>query len=192
MARKVTPEMWVRRVVSSLILLAVLVGLVFVAVKAVRVVHGKLADQQQQMQLAEQNLPTVVRECGSSDLEVTVTPEASTVLVGEGFAATVRISGKAEEACSFDSSELNLQLKTGDKVVWSPTKCSSSWGRPLLLGAGSSWERQVRWRGNLYSGCEALTSGDNSELIADPGTYTFGGTLLGLVMKDLASVKVEY
>ncbi len=192
MASKVTPSMWVRRIVSSILLLGVLIGIIIGGVKLYGILHAKLSEQQKQIQLSEQNLPATIRSCGSSELDVTVSPKQSTVLVGEGVTVTVRIVGTSKEACSFNTGDLDLTLSVGEEVVWSPTKCSKTWDRTLLLGDWTSWERDVKWRGNIYSDCEALESGDGSKLIADPGMYKFQATMLGVVLEDLGSLEVEY
>ena len=192
MARKVTPGMWVRRIVSTLILIALLVLVIFVGSKLVGFGHSKLSERQQEMQAAEQNLPVTIRDCGSSDLQVTVTPQVTAATVGEGFVTNVRVAGKTAEACRFSTSDLDLTLQMGKQTVWSPTKCSKSWDTVLLLGADSSCEKTLKWKGNLYSECKAQKNADGQNLVADPGKYFFEGTLLGVQIDKSPTVDVDY
>ncbi len=192
MAGRVTAGMWVRRIISTIILLVAVAALVMVGVRLYGMVHSKLTGHQEQLASASSNLPVEIRSCGPSDLKVQVVPETAQALVGEGIAAKVTVTGLAEPACEFSTADLDIQLVTGDDVVWSPTKCSDSWARTLLIGKDLSWEQTIKWAGNLYNGCDALENGEGTQLVADPGTYRFQGTLLGTKLSALGSVELSY
>ena len=193
MAVKVTPQMWVRRIVSSVLLVAVLSGLIFGAVKGYQVLHARLSEHQENVAVQAGNLPVNISECRFKDIDAKLEPDPLTPLVGEGFTLQVKFINRGREECSINTGQLEVRLKTGDLVVWTPTACTDSWDRQLLLPADGSWQGALTWDGSIYSECEVSKAAEGgASLIADEGAYLVEGTLLGEKVTPEPRVLVTY
>lgn len=193
MARKVTANMWVRRVISTALLLGLLVAIIFGVVKGYGAIHARLSDHQDKVAVETGNVPVSISECRFGDLDVHLDPEPVTAPVGEGFKLKISVKNTGLEECSLHTERLQIEMLTGDHAVWSPTECSQSWQRQLLLPANGTWEVSRTWDGNIYEGCDAATRGDEERpLVADDGTYLLQARLLGRQVTPETPVVVSY
>lgn len=144
---------WVRRIVSTTILLLVLVALVFGVVKLGGWVKGVLSEEHSRTTEVATIKPVVIDACTPQDLTISVTPNVVSVQEGQGFNVAVSLVNKGAEDCSFDLSTLMVILDGAGGAVWTPTACSAAWDKSLLLGAGKSWSTTLTWDGLVYADC---------------------------------------
>lgn len=183
MNRAAKRRLWVRRVVSTTLVLAALALLVFGAVTFVQFLIGKYSVEQQERSSAVRPTPITILECTNQNLRVTTRAQPTDPGVGEGFDLDVRVRNKGKDACSLDTGALRISLVTGEDTVWEPTTCSSDWERQLLLSPKTDWEAELRWDGKVYDDCEPVKDPESGEdLVALDGTYrvevTANGTRL--------------
>ncbi len=162
---------WARRIVSTLVLVAVLVGLVFGLVKAGSWVHSLLSEQHAKTTEAATPKPVTINACEGNDLSVTVTPSAAVLPEGQGMEVTVQAENRGDADCTVAMSSVSVELVGPAGSVWTPTACSTSWGKTLLLGSGKSWSATLTWDGLLYSECEPVRVGD-AGATPSAGSYT--------------------
>lgn len=177
--------MWVRRTISTLVLVGLVALIGFGAVKAFQIVAEKYATEQQHRSTASAPTPVAIPTCTDKNLKIVTTPKPLNPSVGEGMEILVSIENGGVNACSLDTAQVGVSLITGEDTVWTPTACSDDWERTLLLSPKEPWEASLLWDGKLYDGCEPLTTEDASGgLVADAGTYRIpvklGGTTLPL------------
>lgn len=144
---------WVRRIVSTTVLLLVLVGLVFGVVKLGGWVKGLLSAEHARTTEVATIKPVVIEACSAKDLGISVTPSVSSVQEGQGFDVAVTLENTGSEDCSFDLSTLAVSLEGTGGAVWTPTACSETWDKSLLLGVGKSWAATLTWDGLVYADC---------------------------------------
>ncbi len=177
---RVTPQMWVRRIVSSILLIAVVAALILGGVKGYGALHKRLSAHQEKVSSTNVNLPVSIAQCRGANLEVTTQFDPSVAPVGSGTKVDVTVTNRGSEECSLETADVQVSLLSGEQVIWSPTLCSETWDRQLLLGAAKSWQGTLSWNGGLYDECQSLTGGDEeTQLIADEGTYQLRVALLG-------------
>ncbi len=154
---RVTPGMWVRRIVSLVVLAALLVGLIVLAVRGWGLVSGLLSDQHAKTTQATQVGPVEIGECVGEDLKLRVVPSAETVDEGAGMEVKVRLENDGKLDCTVEPGAVNVTLAMGDEDVWTPTACHPEWHPRLLLGEGQKWEGTLGWDGGVYVDCVAST-----------------------------------
>ncbi|WP_350258001.1 hypothetical protein [Scrofimicrobium sp. R131] len=180
MAGTVTPSMWVRRIISLLVLALLVAGVGYGVFQVGRSVYAKLTEHKETVLTPEQNLPVQIAACAAKDLRVDFQPDVYNPPVGEGFSVAVTIENRGTGDCSFDTGQLAVRLVTGEDVVWTPTACSSNWARPLLLSPDQNWTGTLKWDGHIYSECAAVTNDSEEPLVAGAGTYR----LLGFIGEE--------
>lgn len=177
--------MWVRRILSVVILLALLAGAGFLGVKLFGFVKEKLTDQQKQIAAETGTAPVVVGPCPLEDLDVEVTPDPEEVPTGQGVRLNLQVTSSFREQCSFDSEEIAVELQVGGYPVWTPTACSEEWGRVLLLSPATPWQTSLTWDGKVYEACEVVMTGEEpAEAIAGAGLYHAHVSLAGQLVGD--------
>ena len=141
-----------RRIVSSVILLGLLVGLVALIVGAVKWVTGVLSAEN------EKNISrTVVQKvevngCLPADLSLSVVPSHTDISQGNSMDVSVELLNVGEKECSFSLSDLSLKLVSGDRDVWTPTACAAD-QRLLLLAPEQPWGTSFTWNGGVWADC---------------------------------------
>lgn len=180
-----------RRIVSSLILLALLVGLIALIVGIVKWVGGILSAEN------EKNISRTVAErveidaCQPADLSLTVTPSQTKIAEGASMSVSLVILNAGEKECSFSLADLDVTLGNSERDVWTPTACAQD-QRLLLLAPEQPWETSFAWDGALWKDCErqminvASDNDDGSQntksIAATPpeGTYDLVVSVAGL------------
>lgn len=161
---------WVRRIVSTLILLFVLALIVWGLVKIGGWVKSILAEEHQRTSQGAVIQPVVIGPCSADALRVTVTPTSTSVQEGQGFDASVLVENAGTDDCSFSLSALEVTLGSDNGLIWTPSACVPL-DKELLLGAGKSWSTTFTWDGHVYADCE-LVKIDGFGSTPMTGTYT--------------------
>ena len=181
---------WARRIISTVVLVALLVGVVFAGVKAVGWVMGVLSEEHARATDVATPKPVEILPCSADDLNVTLSPSAGVVDEGIGFELGVEIQNRGSIDCSVETSEVEIQLAQASTVVWSPSVCVPEWSRTQLLAAGESWSGTLAWNGHVYEGCEAVAS-DTGGATAPAGTYTLTALAPGGKTPQTVSIQVR-
>lgn len=181
---------WGRRLVSTAVLTAVVVGLLFGVGKLAGWVTSLLGDTHAQTTESAAVKPVDISPCASTDLQVSLTPSAAVVEVGSGMVLSVVITNAGESDCSVDTADVAITLAGGSGTVWEPTECGEGWARPLLLSPGQSWSGQLEWDGLVHEGCTGEQSGAGMG-VAPAGVYTVTGEAPGWTAPVTASVEVR-
>ncbi|KFI69456.1 hypothetical protein [Bifidobacterium magnum] len=117
--------------------------------------------------------------CGKDDIDLTLTPNTTTVGVGGSVTFTAKITyvGNSAEGCFVDGEDDNrvLTITSGNNTVWRSDACPSTY-RPLLVYKGGDDEQKIVWNTNA-SGDECVADADLPHVQA--GTY-----VAKLVLKD--------
>lgn len=169
-------EMWIRRIISSVILLAVVVGVVFLVIRGIGMIGGMLpkataTPQSGAMSSASQPTSVIISPCSVGDLQITATSDPAAPVVGGGLTLGLSVENKTAKECSLALPDLEVRLSTGSDTVWAPTQCSDTWNGNLLMLPGTPWSASLQWDGKLYDACTLLTDDAGTGLVADPGTY---------------------
>lgn len=106
--------------------------------------------------------------CGSDDLDVTLEMSARQVTAGEQVTFTVSLANGGERPCLVDGGTAGVQLEvwSGEDLVWSSAHCLAANERELLLDVGMSRELQLSWSGSRSA--EGCPGGQQT---AAAGTY---------------------
>ncbi len=163
--RKVSKgELWTRRIISTAVLLALVAGVVFAAVKLVGWVSGMLSTEQVKATQSSVPKQATIGSCEPSDLSVVLTPSSTALDQGTGLDVGIELQTEGESDCSFNTEDLSIKLAVEGEIVWTPTACSSSWARLLLLSPGQPWSSSISWDGVAYVDCEAaMVPGPDNE-----------------------------
>lgn len=165
-------QMWIRRIISTTLLLAALALLIFGAIIFAQFIGKKYSVEQQERSSAVRATPIVVTECTNENLMVSTKPQPVNPAVGEGLKLGVSLENKGKNGCSLDTAAVQISLVTGEDTVWEPTVCADGWERQLLLSPAVPWETTLQWDGKIYDGCEMLKDTESGEgLVAEEGTY---------------------
>ncbi len=199
--RKKTVNLWPRRIITGLGLLAVLALLVGGILALVGVVRGALSedgpdaaagaqsgqpDQSDTQSGPGLNDPTsggegglsavVIAACTADDLSVA--PDVpSAVPAGEGLSVAFTLTSVSAKDCSLSTGRLALRVVSGDQVVSDPSTCvaadqSGADGTELLFATGFHWSGTLTWDGRAHQGCDGVdTDGDGQADVAGAGTY---------------------
>lgn len=180
---------WMRRIISTTILLLVLVGLIFGAVKLGGWVKGILSDEHARTTEVATIKPVVIEACAAPDLGITVTPSVASVQEGYGFDVAVSLVNSGSEDCSFDLSTLVVSLEGPGGPVWTPSACAANWDKNLLLGAGKSWATTLTWDGLVYADCVLVQHSGGSATPME-GAYALKWTAPPVVSDQEVAVQV--
>lgn len=164
-------KMWIRRIVSTTVLLALLALVVFGVVKAAGLIGTLLSDRHSAATVASQPTSVSIAACTADDIHVAITADPYAAAVGEGLRLDLVIENKAATECSLALADLKVRLSSGDYTVWTPSDCASGWDKTLLLSPKVPWETSLKWDGRIYESCDLLTNDEGTGLVADAGTY---------------------
>lgn len=169
--KKKTP--WVRRIVSTLILIALLVGIVFGLAKGFSWVTDFFKSENQKNKDAVSVQPVTYGQCGAGNLDVTLTPSAPAVQEGGGVDVALSIVNTSTVPCVMKVGDLQIDLATaGAEPVWTPTACSADLGdEQLLLSKGQPWSTTFSWDGKAYKKCEVQAQPSGRQIDAPEGVY---------------------
>lgn len=170
-------EMWIRRTVSTTILLLIVVLIIFAVSKVAAGRSAKKADKAESVQ-QEQSAAEILT-CAAKDLNGAISFEPGVIGVGQETKANLEVRNLGSSACKMSTDDLQAKMVTGQDEVWFPSSCSAAWSKPLLLDAGQTWSTQMVWDGHLYSDCEAKKNEEGTQLLAQPGTYQLEVTYNG-------------
>lgn len=184
---------WVRRIVSTLILLALLAGLVFLVFKAVIWVGDYFKSEHQKNTELTTLQPVTYESCGEEDVSVSLIPGATTITQGEGIDVVMSIENVRGEACTMTPGDVSVSAQLGGDSVWTPVACSSVLSEmPLLLAPDHPWSRTLSWDGKAYVDCEVATTGDDgASMNAAKGTYELRYSVFGGESKIAANLTIE-
>lgn len=164
--RKARRSILIRRTLSIVALIAVLVSLFFLGKFVWKSVQISLAQRQDANEKVD-DTPDPIVACTAEDLTAAMSDMASTATVGSGWSATVTLTNTSKKECTTDGApkSVGLSITSGDYPVVDTTACADqSEEKLLLLGPGRSWTTKVYWDGNTYSNCEVQD-------VAAAGTY---------------------
>lgn len=195
---------WARRIVSTLVLLVLLAGLIFLIVKAFGWVGGLLSAEHEKSTEQAAIKPVSIAECSGEDLKVSLYPATTVLDEGVGFDVAVSIENMGDADCSVQTSDVNVLLTPagsfgvqgeGGKssspseatAIWSPSACGGEWAKTLLLRPGQSWTGDLKWNGLVYRGCEASADG----AAAPEGTYSLTAQAPGQSTPQAVSIQVR-
>lgn len=167
-------ELWLRRIVSSLLLLVVLALLVWGIVTAVRYILNLFAQQEAAQSAVDTSQSFSIPTCTVDDLEFSLQATSATASAGGEMNFTLTVENQTGTACRWETSQMRVEVTTGDLVVWQGTDCDRSWQKTLLLSNGQPWSAELTWDGLLYQECTALTEtvdGKETERETTAGTY---------------------
>ncbi|MDF9878238.1 hypothetical protein [Cellulosimicrobium cellulans] len=162
-----------RRVVALALLVGLVVGLVLLGQVVVRAVQPLLAgDETAQEGKSPPPTPEAAgppRDCTAASLELGVTTSATEYEPGRAVQLSVTLRQSGGRPCLVDGSDAGrqVQIYSGDELVWSSAHCGST-ERLLLMSTGDEDpSKLVRWdRHRSVEGCAP----DQPEV--GPGTYT--------------------
>lgn len=188
---------WLRRIVSTLVLLAVLAaviwGLFVVGSKAVNWVGTMFRDEHQRTQERATPQAVVIEDCTATNIEVTLNPTTTAPPEGAGMEVEMVVVNRGEAECALVASDISVELLAGTDPVWSPTACSSALADlQLLLSPAEPWSRVLGWDGNVYSGCEVVMIEDGAtSQAAGEGTYDLSVQLPGGSRESKMKIEVQ-
>lgn len=120
--------------------------------------------------------PADPRPCEPTDLDVDLsfTPSAPSVTSGVRFAVALTNDGETPCLADAGADALVLRVSSGSDEFWSTEHCAEDAEEPLLLDAGASTDRVVRWTGARSApGCP------EDQPAAEAGTYRLEATWHG-------------
>lgn len=184
---------WVRRIVSTLILLALVAGILFLVFRVVSWVGSYFQEEHQKNTELTTLQPVSYETCSAKDVSVTLTPDAATVLQGEGTNVVLSMSNTGNEPCLMSPGNVSVSMVLGGDTIWTPTACTSGLtDLTLLLSSDQPWSKTLSWDGKAYLECEVVKTGeDDSPMNAAKGTYELRYAVLGTESKIGANVTVE-
>ncbi|WP_099332402.1 hypothetical protein [Actinomyces minihominis] len=181
---------WARRIISTAILLALLIGLIFGITKGVQWVMGILGEEHAKVTESAAPKPVEILPCAGDDLGVRLTPSSGVVDEGIGFTLGVQLENTGKVDCSVETSEVDIKLAGATTVVWSPSACDADWSKTLLLAPGDTWEGSLTWNGHIYEGCDAVAA-ETGGATASQGTYTLTALAPGASTPQTVSIQIR-
>lgn len=164
-------EMWARRIISTLLLLAIAAGLVWLVIWLVGFFVGKNSDFETSMSASAKQETLDISACKASALRTRIVAKPEFPGIGESTEFTLTVRNTENEDCQLDASDLRLRISNGDDVIWNPIECTDAWDKPLLLSKDLTWSGKVTWDGKVYDKCKPVQFSDNHDLVADAGNY---------------------
>lgn len=184
---------WLRRIISTLILLGLIVALVFFLIWFVQWVGDIFREEHDRASRATIPQAVEVKECSLDTLQLMLTPDALQVPEGQPLSAELSIATTGDEACSFDTSRVTVQLGSADLSVWTPTACQESWGTTLLLSKDVPWQTSFNWNGQLYQDCQAVSVGEENPQPGTPpeGVYNLDAFVAGTETRSANQITIQ-
>lgn len=181
---------WVRRIVSTLILVAIVIGVGVLLVKVGSWVHAALTDTHAKTTESSTVKPVEILPCTDENLDVTLLPSQTVVDEGMGMDLVVSLENTGSTDCSVDTGDIQVQLRGDYGTVWTPTACDGQWARELLLGAKESWGGQLHWDGGISADCQPI-SNDGIRATAPSGSYTLIASVPGGQSAGATTIQVR-
>lgn len=179
------PRIWLRRIISTTLLLAVIAGIGYLLYLFGMWVWGSLHESRAASAEATTPRPTVIESCTADDLTASLVPNSRNLYVSEGMTVQFKLEVQKGKECSLDPAEINVSLTSDDYPIWTPTKCAPSTD-VLLLAEGASYSRELVWDARIYENCEQV-----ADLFAEVGTYELstkiGAATVGTPIKIVVS-----
>lgn len=181
------PNLWPRRIITGLGLLAVLSLIVWGLASALTWALSSADDAQSVVQSGEvdPNAPRMtadgvvtsadsvqIPECTAQMLAINST--TNSISVGQTLTAALTVSAQPNVACSTAAGMFGLVITSGDQLYYDSRQCEGydASAQRLLLSPTASWSGELSWDGRRYKGCTALDgNGDGAADVAEPGTY---------------------
>lgn len=179
-------QLYIRRVLSIVLLIAILAGLFFIGRFVWNSVQISLAQHADSSESVD-DVPEPIVECRAQDLTATMTEAPATAIEGEGWSATITLTNTSDTECTTDGAgkSVGYAITSGDVPVYDTTRCADQEANKLLLlGPGRSWSTTVAWNGRHAPNCE-------SDHVAAPGTYVMALKAPRATGNDEAVVVIE-
>ena len=169
---------WVRRIVSTLILLALIALLVFLVARGVIWIRGVFQEGRDEAAESAVPKPVVIEQCAATSLDISLEPTESFVEEGAGVRVSVSVTNTGEADCKITQAQLGVQLVGDNEVLWEPGACSEAMQESmLLLAPGQPWSTTLRWDGLRYFECAVPQSG--MPAVVGEGSYLLEARVLG-------------
>lgn len=160
--------------IAALIALVLAVFCVVSLVRGGMMIHQNMAagdTSATRSSVPEPKQTSNVPGCSKDDIQLTLTPDTTTVGVGGTvtFTAKITYTGSSAEGCFVDGEDDNrvLSITSGNDTIWRSDACESTY-RPLLMYAGATDEQQITWNTNA-TGDSCVADSDLPHVEA--GTY---------------------
>lgn len=182
------PNLWPRRIITGLGLLAILGLLVWALVSTFTWAFSGGEDAPQSAAQSGEGDPNTPRmtadgivtsadsvqipECTAEMLAITST--ADSIHVGHPLTTALNVTTQPNIACSTAAGMFGLVVTSGDQLYYDSRRCEGydPAANPLLLSPTASWSGELFWDARRYNGCVAVDNdGDGAADTAEPGTY---------------------
>ncbi|MDO5719256.1 MAG: hypothetical protein Q4P05_00800 [Actinomycetaceae bacterium] len=179
-------QLYIRRVLSILALVAILVGIYFIGRFVWNSVQISLAQHADSSESVD-DVPEPITDCAPQDLTATMTNGESTAIEGQGWSTHITLTNTSDTECTTDGAlkSVGFAITSGDVPVYDTTQCADQDAQKLLLlGPGRSWTTTVSWDGRHAPNCD-------SDKVAAPGTYVMALKAPRATGNDQAVVVIE-
>lgn len=158
-----------------------------------------LNDEQEKTNQARVVTPVELQDCSPESLKLGLLPEPAVINEGESVVVNLQVTNMGEAACVLTTDRLSVDLRLNGESVWTPTVCSDSWQKTLLLDKGLMWETSLTWNGAVYSECEAYTvqiweggePGSTVPATASSGAYQLSAEIVESTNKEITNIVVQ-
>ncbi|HEY8717512.1 hypothetical protein [Pengzhenrongella sp.] len=190
---------WIRRIVVTVVFLAVVAGLVFGVVWVVAFVGARAAGSPAADPPAAQapaaaaaandananKAPAIPVDCKAADLELSLVTDAATYPAGANPVLTATITNTGSKACTVDGGDVKrvLVVRSGGDRIWASKDCATAdtASKQLLLAPGAREVAKVPWaRDRSAKSCPSGLPAPKA------GTYAATMTLLGVTTEPAA------
>lgn len=162
---KVPAKIWVRRIISTVILLALLAGIGYLVYMFVTWVGTNLSQTREAAVAVSAPQSVDISECQPDEIDIRMKATPTQLYVSQGMNVTVTVSTKNPTGCLLTEDTLAVELTSGTYQVWTPTACAAN-KEDLLLADGIKTDMQFDWDARIYEQCEQV-----EDLFAEAGTY---------------------
>lgn len=158
-----------------------------------------LNDEQEKTNQARVVTPVELQDCSPESLKLGLLPEPGVINEGESVVVNLQVTNMGEDVCVLTTDRLSVDLKMNGESVWTPTACSDSWQKTLLLDKGLLWNTSLTWNGAVYSECEARTvqlwegeaAGNTVPATASAGAYQLSAEIIESTNKEITNIVVQ-
>ncbi|MGO3797637.1 MAG: hypothetical protein ACTJGR_11045 [Pauljensenia sp.] len=117
--------------------------------------------------------PVLISVCTAQDLTAALKLQGSPT-VGSGATFGITLEGPSDRQCSTTFGQVTIRVVSGDQTLYDSAECDDrqSGETPLLFTPGQEWSGTLSWDGRTYDGCTPVdTDGDGEAEVAGAGTY---------------------
>lgn len=168
---------WVRRVIALMVLLALVVGLVFLGIWVTQKAQALLAGSKE----AKPADTNAVINCPPEDLQISLRAPGGQIHAAQGASFQLDIKNTGSHPCIIEGNAKNLGVKitSGDEVVFLSTSCAAANtpARKLLFSPQTPWTTAIAWDGKVSgSGCKGTEPAASGTYVIAPvrGTAVVG------------------